>query len=401
MDAKEFHLNEIKRLHDKAAALLETAEKENRDLTEDEDTQYKSNMTRIAEHKVEVDRQEERDSKKAQLEALGTITEVATPEAVEVAARNPGEAFTKSRDYISIVEHARSEGFPEFKTGAIEMKSVGDPVLESTSNNADAIQPTWFGLETPGYVQYPVTIQSVLNIVNLATGNTAYWPVATRAITDMTSTAEAENKAGTEFTFDQAYKTVEKWTAFATVSEEFFQDAPTLTNYINTELGVMAMQKEEKAIADALYTGSTTAADGSTIQGSPNGYDAVLEAMTMVRVAGGTPNAILINPYDWATLASTQLTGAGYASGGPYANPLETMWGGLRQVQTPVIPEGTALVGDFGRACRLFRKGGLRVDSSNSHDENFRKNLVSIRAEIRSILGISYPEFLVEVTLGS
>ncbi len=131
------------------------------------------------------------------------------------------------------------------------------------------------------------------------------------------------------------------------MSDEFFQDAAALVNYINTELGVMALQKEDKAIADALYLGSTTAADGTTLQSSHTGYDAVLEGMTMVRVAGGTPNAILINPYDRAKLASTRSVAGdgGYFSGGPYA--ASGLWGGLQEVQTPVVPEGTALVGDF------------------------------------------------------
>lgn len=108
-----------------------------------------------------------------------------------------------------------------------------------------------------------------MNIVHLTNGNTANHPVATRAITDMTSTVETENKAGTEFTFDFAYATVAKWTAFAAVSDEFLQDAPSLVDYINTDLGVMALQEEEKAIADALYTGSTTSADGTTLQATP------------------------------------------------------------------------------------------------------------------------------------
>ena len=246
----------------------------------------------------------------------------------------------------------------------------------------------------------PLRLVDVLNVVNLTTGNSANYPVVTtRSITDMTDTAEAENKAGADFGFDFVTQVVKKWTAFSGASEELFQDAPTLTNYINTELGVMALQKEERYIAQTLYTGSTTAADGSGIGGNA-GYDAVLEAITMVRVAGGNPNAVLIHPYDFGRLSVTQNT-QGYYSGGPYATPATGLWGTVREVLTTAVPEGTALVGDFQRGARLFRKGGLRVDSTNSHDDWFRKNLVAIRAEIRSVLGVTYPEFFVEVEIGS
>ena len=50
---------------------------------------------------------------------------------------------------------------------------------------------------------------------------------------------------------------------------------------------------------------------------------------------------------------------------------------------TPRVPEGTALVGDFNDGATLFRKGGPRLESSNSHDTYFRQNKIAIRAEVR------------------
>ena len=402
-DLKDFHLAEIKKFHDRNAELLDTADKANRDLTDDEDAEFKANSARITEHKSSVEVEEKKQARRDQLKELGAVTEVATSDAVEVSAKTPGEAFVQSKEYKAIVELAKTDGFPRFSTPEIEMKAPGDPVLEGTGSNQDAIAPTWYGLETPGLVQYPLRIADVLNIVQLTTGNMAHYPVVTtRSITDQTDTAEAENKAGAEFGFDFVDEALKKWTAFGGASEEMFQDAPTLTNYINTELGVMALQKEERYIAQTLYTASTTAADGTGIGGDA-GYDAVLEAIVMVRVAGGNPNAVLINPMDWGRLAATRaVAGTGdYFSGGPYASPREGLWGAVREVQTTAVPEGTALVGDFNRGARLFRKGGLRTDSTNSHDDWFRKNLVAIRAEIRSVLGVTYPEFFVEVFIGS
>jgi hypothetical protein len=58
-------------------------------------------------------------------------------------------------------------------------------------------------------------------------------------------------------------------------------------------------------------------------------------------------------------------------------------------------------VGDFTRGATLYRKGGLRVDSSFGYLDYFRRNLIAIRAEIRSVLGVHYPEFFVEVEIGS
>jgi HK97 family phage major capsid protein len=403
-DLKDFHLAEMKKWHSKAEAILDKAETEGRELLDEEDTELKAVQTRIAEHKSAVEGIEKSEARRQQLNDLGAVTDIASQEAVAVQAKSAGEAFVQSKEYKAIVEVAKSEGFPRFTTPEIEMKAAGDPVLESTGNNQDAIAPTWFGFETPGLVQFPLRIVDVLNVVQLTTGNTAHYPVVTtRSITDQTDTAEGENKAGAEFAFDFVDEVLKKWTAFGGASEEMFQDAPTLTNYINTELGIMALQKEERYIAETLYAGSVTAADGSGI-GGVAGYDAVLEAMTLVEVAGGDPNAILINPIDWARLQAIRsgATNDGiYYSGGPYAALNSPLWGRLREVRTTRVPEGTALVGDFTRGARLFRKGGLRVDSTNSHDDWFRQNKVAIRGEIRSVLGVTYPEFFVEVEIGS
>jgi HK97 family phage major capsid protein len=59
---------------------------------------------------------------------------------------------------------------------------------------------------------------------------------------------------------------------------------------------------------------------------------------------------------------------------------------------------GTALVGAFKTAAQIFRKGGVRVEASNSHADFFVKNLVAIRAEERLALAVYRPAAFGEVT---
>jgi hypothetical protein len=47
-----------------------------------------------------------------------------------------------------------------------------------------------------------------------------------------------------------------------------------------------------------------------------------------------------------------------------------------------LIPAGTGLVGAFTTGAQIFRRGGIRVDASNSHQDFFVKNLVAIRARV-------------------
>jgi len=48
---------------------------------------------------------------------------------------------------------------------------------------------------------------------------------------------------------------------------------------------------------------------------------------------------------------------------------------------TSAIAAGTALVGAFRTAAQIFRKGGVRVEASNSHSDFFVTNKTAIRAE--------------------
>jgi HK97 family phage major capsid protein len=58
---------------------------------------------------------------------------------------------------------------------------------------------------------------------------------------------------------------------------------------------------------------------------------------------------------------------------------------------TTAVGAGTALVGSFGGAARLVRRGGVTVEATNSHDDHFLKNLTAIRAETREALCVFRP----------
>lgn len=407
-DTKEYLLAEIKRRRLAAEALVDLAETEVRDSTEAELAEIKGLMDRVSEDMVEVKRIEGREDMRAQLERIGALENIAQNDAVEVPAKTVGDAFVKSADYQAIVKAAKVDGFPRFDTPAVEMKAAGDPVLESggTPGNDTAIAPQWFGLETPGQFQWPSLIQEVMNIVQVAGGSASYPIVSTRTIESQAATAEGASKKGANFEFEFVNEAFLKWTAFGGASEEMFQDAPTLVNYINTELGRMALQSEEVGIVTALFAAAqaaTNSADGSGLSASPIAYDAVREAMAIIELAGGRANALLVNPMDAAFVDVTRaVAGDGdYFSGGPYQAADQGLWGQIRRVSTPAIDVGTALLGDFNRGARLFRKGGLRVDSSNSHANYFRENKIAIRGEVRSVTGVTYPEFFCEVELGT
>jgi HK97 family phage major capsid protein len=117
------------------------------------------------------------------------------------------------------------------------------------------------------------------------------------------------------------------------------------------------------------------------------------------------PTGIVMHPTNW--LASRLLRdGAGgtvgaYFGAGPFgvaaqnagaANLFgQTLW------DTPValsttVGLGTAIVGGFATAASIARRSGVTVEATNSHEDFFVKDLVSIRAEQREALLCYRPE---------
>lgn len=137
--------------------------------------------------------------------------------------------------------------------------------------------------------------------------------------------------------------------------------------------------------------------------------DALYRAATKVATATGlTADAIVINPADYEALrlgkdANEQYYGGGYFQG-PYGNGdadwQPPIWG-RRTVVSPAVAAGTAVVGAFATAATVYRKGGVRVESTNSHADDFDYNRIRTRIEERVALAVRYPAAFVNVTLSN
>ena len=110
------------------------------------------------------------------------------------------------------------------------------------------------------------------------------------------------------------------------------------------------------------------------------------------------PDGVVINPTNWQTIALSKDANGNYLASGPFSGAQATRIWGLPVAVTPSIAAGTALVGAYKQAAQVFRKGGVRVEASNSHSDFFVKNLVAIRAEERLALAVYRPGALGTVT---
>ncbi len=215
--------------------------------------------------------------------------------------------------------------------------------------------------------------------------------------------AEGATKPESTLDFSERTDTVRKIATWIPATSEFLEDNAGIRSYIEQRLRFMLAREEE----DQLLNGDGTAPnisgilDRSGVQTitSTDDLDAIYRAMTEVRVDGqAEPTAVVIHPLSWQNLRLAKDSNGQYHGPGPFAaDNVERIWG-LRVRVTPLIAEGTALVGAFQPHAQIFRKGGVRVVASTEHSTYFVENKVAILAEERLALAVYRPAAFCSVT---
>ncbi len=125
----------------------------------------------------------------------------------------------------------------------------------------------------------------------------------------------------------------------------------------------------------------------------------VRKAMTKLKSIGTNITGLVLNPEDeeaWDLLKDD--TGR-FLGAGPFTSGPSTSWG-VSRVPSPIIPVGTALLGDF-RTVQLLTKDPLEIVAFNQHKDYAQRNLVYLRAEQRAMQLIRVPARLAVVDLAA
>ena len=171
------------------------------------------------------------------------------------------------------------------------------------------------------------------------------------------------------------------------ITRQALEDAPYIRSIIEGKLRRGLLNKAEADMAAALV-----AATLPTATGGGDLSTAIRVGVGNVQANGFTPNAVALNPADYAALDVASSTVVNPGSGAPY-------WG-LRPVAAAAITAGTVYVGDFVAGATLFDRGVTNVFLSDSHAALFISNILVILAEARLKSAVTEPLALCECTAG-
>lgn len=185
---------------------------------------------------------------------------------------------------------------------------------------------------------------------------------------------------------------VEKIGVSIPVTDEQLEDVANAQAYITSRLQFMVGQTLETqllsgtgAAPQLLGTLNLTSIQTQAKGTDPN-VDAVMKAMTKIRVTGKTtPNAILMHPNDWQEIRLLRTAVGDYIFGDPSLQVSSMLWG-LPVALSTYITEGTSLVGDFANFSELFFRRGITVQMTNSHDTDFLLDVQRIKVTMRCVL---------------
>jgi len=183
------------------------------------------------------------------------------------------------------------------------------------------------------------------------------------------------------------------------VSKQALDDVPMLASYIDTRGRYGLKYVEETQLLSGngqttnvhgLLPNATTFNESGLIEHAtnPTRADVIRLAMLQVRQSEYAATGIVLNPLDWAAIELAKSSDDDrYIWANPRALAAPGLWG-LPVVDTMAMPAGQFMVGAFNIAAQVWDRQQATVEVANQNNDDFEKNLLTIRIEERLALTI-------------
>lgn len=217
-------------------------------------------------------------------------------------------------------------------------------------------------------------------------------------------TAEGNEKPQVHFA-DPEPKTVSlaKVACHIKESDEYINDYPFLASAINGRLLYqLGLVEQNKLVTDLLATSGIQTGTYAATGTATDIADAILQAAMDVQAQTGfAADAIVMNPADWYTLRVGKYNNGTYYGGGYFGEQsIPNLWG-IPVCVSSSITSGTVIVGAFKTCGSVVTNGGVSVEAVNTNEDDFVKNLMTIRAEERLALAVRRPAGFKKLTKAS
>lgn len=345
------------------------------------------------------------------LAALKERIEADDTEAIEAGAQLVADIEAKEAEIetaekkAAVLESIGRE--PEEKEN--NMDAIKNMDLESLKSQRGSVQ-TYVKAATdtvtaptiPVVSQQVVDVKHELNVRDLfgseaISGNSLTYFVMGATDGAAAVTAQGAEKPQIHPTYSSKTVALSKIAAHLKETDELLSDAP----FLETVVRGRGVYEVEKAIENYLVSTLLGTSGIDTTVNSGISFDNLLKAKLAVAAnTGYEADAIIINPADLQTLLLAKDDNNQYMMGGPAYAPYGNgaygqylpIWG-MKVVTTSALTAGTCIVGAFKACASVITKNneGFRVEVSNSNEDDFVKNMITVRIEERLAEAVRIP----------
>lgn len=201
---------------------------------------------------------------------------------------------------------------------------------------------------------------------------------------------------------------LDKIAAFIKETDEYIDDAPFLASTINGRLLNYLRLREEAYLLGKLKAASITpdTTSWNNSDGAQAIADLIFKKIQKVQADSGfAADAIIMNPKTWEILrlgkygSTNEYIGGGYFADGQgkqlWGVPVYTSSFAAAPVSGSAV--GEIFVGAFKACGSVVSKGGTSVEATNTDQDDFIKNRMTIRAEERLALAVRRPAGFVKI----
>ena len=318
-----------------------------------------------------------------------------------------GQQFTQSDEYKNSNFNGRFKVQMSAK-GRLWEKAVGTITEEGSGVIIYPRRVGW--IQQP---QVPLVMRDLLDVIPLTGTNAVEYVIETWTLAADYQVLEGDRKAQSGVLYTDKTAVVRTIAHFVKISRQMLSDVPFVMTTIDQRLVYGVMLKEDKEL---LYGDGSAghilgimpqasafnpAPPLDTVATTP--LDMILAAIVQVTNAGYVPTSIVLNPITWAAIQMEKTTLGMYLLGGPgYGLPQgvaqPSLWG-LPVVTSLNMLTTDALVGAFPGNAALFDRESPVVEISYENEDDFVRNLATLRCEERMTLAVFVPAAFVKMAI--
>jgi HK97 family phage major capsid protein len=215
--------------------------------------------------------------------------------------------------------------------------------------------------------------------------------------------AEGTKKGESSLTFDLKNQAVVTVAHFIKASKQILDDFAQLQSYIDGRLRYGLMLVEDAQLLkgsgvgnnlNGIYTQATAYVAPLAIPGATR-IDVLRLALLQAELAEYPSTGIVLHPTDWAAIELTKDDNGAYIFANPQSLAQPGLWG-RPVVTTQAMTLDSFLVGAFKLGAQVFDREEANVVIATQNEDDFVKNLITIRGEERLALAVYRPEAFVK-----